>query len=210
MNGNEWNIWTEHHAALFQMHSDTDVKMFIAWRPLLDGYSLNELRAASNYLASNVQAFRTDHLRLLRLHIMGKRRDAQHLLDEARGEVSNVCDLCGGIGSVLVPHPACIRDGEFGPHPLSGRKEIAAVYCACERGRRGYEIQKTRASEDTRCKVMTCLGQYEIRNPGWMNQWKEYEAEKNAEIEARTLAAKADALHPLGNLVGRAFSQLTK
>lgn len=152
-NDSEWKEWVEFHSSLFGMDSKADAKLFRAWRGLLCGYALEELRSATVEMAENAEKSRADraaHYAYVKEIIKAKRSRAQAY---EKAPISE-CGVCGGSGYLDLPHWVSIKDGEW------GGKYTLMVCCDCSAGwERKRKEQK-----------MMSLGEYEVKNPGWKEQ----------------------------------------
>lgn len=207
----DWLTWTRHHAALFQLTSDADTNMLAAWRPLLDEYGAVELFAASNHIAANVAAFRTEHLRLIRQQIARQRTEKQRQYAEAQGETQGGCEDCGVSGWACVPHPVCVVNGEW-----QWPYRTTAIYCACPIGTnmrdRHERHEQARENDHRLFRLVMCwkMVEYELRFPGWRVWLRKRAEDVQTESRARALAAHADKVLPLASAVGEAYGKLVR
>jgi len=193
MTSNEYDSWLAHHKALFQLNTDADQHMFVAWWPLLKGYGISELTEASNHIATrSTKLYRTDHLGALRARISEKKRERFQREAEQQQNAEITCQVCFGTGMAIVPHSRWVVNGEWQANGNSW--PTAAVYCECVRGRVKYEAWTSFAQEksDRKLPVGMTLARYEHFNPNWNQQMTDRENAEKDEAHARRVAQAAD------------------
>ena len=174
MTNDEFKAWGKLHTTMFGM-DEPDKAMVASWRSALDSYSFEELKAASIELLSEAPTFRNEHVSGL-FRILGLKRARQTAAFAAQFDYKSVsCGVCQNTGYVLVPHPECVKDGEFVQGP-GGYKGTAVVTCSCHVG--GRKLQ----SFDEAPRRPLSLHAYEN---SVTNGWREMIEEKNAEDKAK-------------------------
>jgi hypothetical protein len=183
----DWAGWVEYHAVLFGLDGEGETRTLLAWRETFaaQGFTAEELRAASLHLARDPPRYREEHLRRLQEVIHGRRaavRRSADLLREAE-ESEWVCPHCHACGWASVPHPRFLVEGEWRADG-GGRLHTVAVLCSCNRGRREAELH-------AKAGPLT-LATYELRNPLWREQVAAAARARAAATDARRLAREAD------------------
>jgi hypothetical protein len=189
MTDDDWQEWAESHSTVFGMRFAEDLQMVASWRRFLDGYSLSELHTATGELAKNFPRSREQHITAL-LRILASRRAATSMayVEQSKHEVGQpmACSMCGGGGTVMVPHPRCMVDGEYIPGP-GGYKATAAVFCDCNTGRRKLATFSLE-------RPMT-LAEYETRyGQGWPDLLVEAEKERRGKHQMQMEASHVDKM----------------
>jgi hypothetical protein len=136
LSADDYAAWSQHHAALFGMHSRADAAMFSAWHAEFAacGYSRDELDEATRHCARESACTRWDMLQTIHRAIRDdrNRRAAISRRQTSAAGDRGVCDLCHDAAWVVVPHLAFVRDGEWIQHGAS--RPTMAVTCRCHRG----------------------------------------------------------------------------
>lgn len=204
MDESEWETWVAHHAALFQLHTDGDVLMFSAWRPLLEHFDVGELLDASDWLVmespgKNRTAFyRTDHLRQLIRFCQSRRAEAKARLENEPTE--RTCRVCSDIGLVAVPEPKTLVDGHW-----TAPWYTATVTCRCPAGLAKYHSMTAYAESKNRrgLRPMT-LDHYEaIICPDWRREMRRRD---QLRVQVATADAAAIAADAQAAVSGRNFA----
>lgn len=148
-------------------------------------------RSIFDVLALNSRPIRmADHFSLIRAEIVRRRSEA------AKTAIANYsekdlgqCVLCGGSGTVSVPHHRFATGERWRPYYSTGKKEIfptVGVVCSCDAGRRIVACQQS--NEDHK-KQMT-LDHYEnFVNGNWREQLAEQRERNRAIIETENMAS---------------------
>jgi len=168
--------------------NEADIAMVVSWRNALDSYSLAELKAASIELLKLAPTFRNEHVSGL-FRILGVKRAQQTKAFAAQrdDEFTGLrCSLCQNLGYVLVPHPQCVKDGEYIQGP-GGYKATAAVTCSCHRG-----ASKLQSFDQAKRRPMS-LHTYETTvTTGWQDMIDEKNKEDKGRAELQNQARLAD------------------
>jgi hypothetical protein len=187
MTNPEWAAWVDQHVTMFGMNKE-DIAMVASWRSALDAYSPAELKAASIELLKLAPTFRNEHVSGL-FRILGLKRAQQTKAFAAQRDDEYTgmrCSLCQQTGFVLVPHPQCVKDGEFIQGP-GGYKATAAVTCSCHVGAR-----KQQSYDESKYRPMS-LHAYETSiTMGWREMIEEKNGEDKARSELQSQARMAD------------------
>lgn len=201
MTVDDYEKWMEHHKALFQMHTDADQKMFVAWWPLLRGYALAELLDASNHLVTReVKTFKTEQLAAIRMRITQRRHEKFQAECAQDSFLSTACEMCGNTGFAIVPHLAFVIDGQW--QPLGNSFPTVSVHCSCSKGARlheavvryGQENEGKRKKDKQPVVVQLTLAGYEQKNQRWRDQVRDRESMLLEEEEAHQAAMEASGL----------------
>jgi hypothetical protein len=182
----DWAEWSDHHCRVFGFKWPDELDMVASWREFLGAYSTAELKAATMELVKDPPKFREPHVSGLMRCLANKRAAMQkaYVAQAAATHEPASCSTCAGVGTVHVPHPQCVIDGEYVVGP-GGYKAEAVVFCRCLIGERKL---RTYAGE----RPMT-LGEYEAEfGQGWAALLDESEAERNAARKLKTQAARVD------------------
>ena len=192
----EFDGWSGRHATIFGMLKPEERQMLNLWRPIFAGcgYTLAELRYATEMIARDPPKYRGEHLS--RIHsVIGELR--RKSVDEEMSALAAIgefeaCKNCQSLGWVFVPHPRFIVNWEWITCPGTAYKPLAAVTCSCDLGVRIASTHQKRRPMG--------LEQYEQRNPDWKLQTIEQEAAAAAlrKIVQYTIAVDRQ----LGKLVG--------
>lgn len=117
MTDQEFSRWAKHHMTLFGLSDRRDLDMLASWRRQLErlGFSEAELAEASERVALDPPGWKGGMLAALRRavesmrHVARMRAAAQR---KAESEiVGQVCEHCGGVGQVIVPHRLDVSHG---------------------------------------------------------------------------------------------------
>lgn len=204
MSDDEWAEWVVSHATMFGMRSADDDAMVNAWRPALNQYTPNELEAASVALLKDGPRFRDQHVAgLLRYLAMKRAQQAQAIAAQSdNGFTLAKCSVCQGGGYAIVPHPNCMKDGEFVAGP-GGYKTTVAVTCSC-----GIGFRKMQSFDAVEKKPMT-LADYEAKHGrGWPSLMDDWRDEKSRHYEMLRFARGNDK--KLGPMVAREIAKRMK
>lgn len=172
----EWYCtWAAYHAAQFAF-TEADQKAILAWGPQWSVmFAAEDLYDATATMAAdeNTPRWAADQRGLILRHAKTRRGRAvrEEAQQRAMGRKPN-CELCGGSGWVIVPHPGLDSDNQMNPHLhmpstdafsrlLEGSSVTMGVCCLCEDGVR------TRNGLEGRNKSPLCLDVYEARYPNW-------------------------------------------
>lgn len=191
MTDEDWSGWVKFYAPCFGLMGDSDAAMFAAWREVFEasGYTAEELHEAAKEIAKSPPRFRIDHLARIQSRIR-ERRFALRMQQEQRHEAMpgrERCEICEGVGWVVVPHIRFVADGEWiAPWPTM------AVACQCFKGQ--AIVTKARDAGIEKYIPMA-LGWYEGRNPSWFRQLNQRETLRQAEVRAKLASHGADRLH---------------
>lgn len=215
MTDEEFTTWNTHHARLFMMNTPADIELFIAWKPLVIPYDLQDFIEGSNYLATErSMSFRTTHLDIIRQRIHARLIDESRRRIEAEqgsyGEAD--CPSCFGSGVVSVPHPQNVHMGQWLP-PFAR----AGVFCHCSLGQakfaslgRALDEAKDARRQNVRLPAAPLAwAKYEALVPNWAELLDCRARQQRAEIEARQHARHADQVSPLAALLERSIKQVT-
>lgn len=198
----EFDTWAGRHATIFGMLKPEERQMINFWRPIFAGcgYTLAELRYATEMIARGPPKYRGEHLDRIHVVIGGLRKKSA---DEEMSALSAIeefeaCKNCRSAGWVFVPHPNFIVSGEWSTYLGTAYKPVAVVTCSCDRG--------VRISSTHQHKRPLGLEQYEQRNPDWKQQLVEQEA---ASAAIRKVVRHTIALdNQFGKLVGNIASHM--
>lgn len=128
------------------------------------------------------------HLRLWRKHFP---KQETHLTNHSHSEYVELeaCDLCEGLGIVVVPHPVSIHHGKV--EITKGWHEIGAS-CKCPKGRKIHADAISRADKmGSRAKPVS-MDSVEEKIPHWRELLKEGRAWQIGERERKRLAMEAE------------------
>jgi hypothetical protein len=205
MTDDEWEAWKTYHTVVFGFKGHEDDELMVdTWREFLAVYSVAELKAASMELVKDPPKFREPHISGLMRCLANKRAARQKAyVAQASAHEPASCSTCAGVGTVHVPHPQCVIDGEYVVGP-GGYKAEAVVFCRCLIGERKL---RTYAGE----RPMT-LGEYEAKfGQGWAALLDESEAERNAARKLKTQAARVDKANgPMKRSSAEILAELNK
>lgn len=166
MTREEYSLWTEFHASIFQLYTQEDQVMFGAWMTELIEFSLEDATEASKACASQPHKFRfrADHLAFLRPWLLNRVRDrmAIEAQKELESRVVSRCQTCAGVGIVIVPHSNCVRDGIW-IRPFN----TGAVACDCEKGKAAFQQARDEAFAKNCPSRLISISDYELRVPDW-------------------------------------------
>jgi hypothetical protein len=136
----EWfQAWTADYCVSFGLGADFADVMLRRWWPAFQAakYQQHELSAALQRVAAgaNPPRWPADHLPAVNSAIRDLRVNAAcDSVRETKAE-GQPCYVCNWSGLVMVPHPACVKDGDWVPPHYT-----ATVYCTrCGPGNRSYE-----------------------------------------------------------------------
>lgn len=218
MTDSEWDDWAGYHATLHRMTDAADLAMMSLWRDVFEasGYGADELREASIALATSGEGrWRSEHLESL-IQRVTQRRFQRMQLEQAeldQQHAAEECRQCSGSGLVTVPHPHCVRDGDF-CYPFY----TCVVACMCYRGeRKRQQNMATRSHHEEKVKarridtpapsVLPSIAEWELRHPGWQSLLEQREYKREVGRKARMATAAADSRRgPL--LIGQVLGEL--
>lgn len=180
-----WDDWAERHSTIFGLASDSDVAMLGEWTRLFAsaGFTPREMMEASDNLAlHDAPKYRSDHLR----ELPARARAARQARQPARTEAPSCgdCNLCGGVGRVIVPNRTLLAKGLMGTE---------AVLCRCPLGL-WFRNQLLDLKPPT-------LEVYEMEQPDWRDIEKRHAEVRQREASANYNASKLD--RTLGAIMGR-------
>jgi len=89
MTKDEWAAWVDCHTSMFGM-GEEDITMVVSWRPALEYYSIDELRAASAELLKQAPKFRNEHVTWFYRILAKARRTVRHFATTC------TCKTCRG------------------------------------------------------------------------------------------------------------------
>ncbi|GIW81473.1 MAG: hypothetical protein KatS3mg105_3280 [Gemmatales bacterium] len=176
---------------IFGLTFAEDTAMFAAWEAVFEanGYSLEELEAATNEIArsSTPPRTRAEHLAEIN-RIIRQRRRNQGVVNEdlSAKEVFWTCPDCDSCGWVTVPHPKAYVDGVWQPPFWS-----AAVTCHCLRGIQRLESYR---GGDSGIQVPMSLTAYEARFPNWREEWNRFVEGRRKLVKALDLSETTEKL----------------
>lgn len=192
----EYNAWTQHHSRVLGIADPINELTFQAWRKFFEvlDCGADDLEAASNHLgASGSSARPAEQLASItrflrdRISIEYKREAEQH--EQERGD----CVKCRGIGRVIVPHVAGLKDGEWRPVQKARSASTyytMAVLCDCALGR--WMRQKYDAEK---CPMF--IETYSLQNPRWPQQLRQRSLEYAMQVEATGVSPKAEEVQAI-------------
>lgn len=130
MTNRDWDRWVEHHSTVFGMQDRRELAMLNSWRDFFesDGYSTEELFAATEALTRDPPRFRSDHLGSIRRGVERHRHETRLRRAAERRESAegDTCPECSGTGFVIVPHRLDVSQGAWvAPY------RTFAVQCGC-------------------------------------------------------------------------------
>src|SRR5260370_12176398 len=110
----DFKRWARNHALIFGFTPEQELTV-LSWRDIFvaKAYTMDELRAATNALASRPPVYAGMHLAAIHDAIQSMRAVDYH--KEAQLTLRSECSLCGNSGRVTVPHIKGIKDGEWMP-----------------------------------------------------------------------------------------------
>ena len=182
--------WAAAHAVAFGLREQC-VGTLLAWGPVWSRlHAAEELHDATRRMvaAKDVPRFASDHRAVVLGHVQAHReRAARQAANRAENVAANTtCQVCGGAGLVVVPHPGLDAAGRWvgylaAPTPDANSRTdrrllglTAAVSCVCDRGRRSAEADRDRG------KPSLDIVAYEQQYP----QWQRVAAERAAVLHA--------------------------
>lgn len=172
--------WIDRHARAFGLDRDSDKEMLGEWASVFssDGYTPDELDAATTAMLSNPPRFRNEHLLAIHRSVKASRRPRQPIAEDYIGE----CVLCGNTAFVVVPHPAYVVNFEWIPP-----RYTAAVLCSCGLGRWMEPRLNDEAGEPGKRPKMLTLTEYVLRVGNWkeLMQQKEHSDSMNQRVFER-------------------------
>jgi hypothetical protein len=120
----EWDEFVEHLMALFDLGTEAEALRVGLWRPQLERFGLEELKAAATWISANraTNVYRWQLAQAIKERVLEARR-----LGGDRRRPLEHCELCGGSGWVCdLPQRDCIRNGAW-ESPWA----TEAVRCPC-------------------------------------------------------------------------------
>lgn len=198
----EYAAWAKHHATIFGIYDEKEVVTLLSWEHVL-GATPAELTDATNFLAKNqgmISSFKgkmSGHLDALIARLNDQRAQQSSQDQREREHDFGTCETCGSSGWVQVPHPKCIREGQW--VPLAKARAGASYYtcvvlCSCALGRWTGGRRKPGPNGE---QALT-LESYSARNPGWRRQlqdrYDQERAERNALAELQPITPQIQRL----------------
>ena len=197
-----YDDWAVAHCIAFGF-GDEQAKTVFAWGPVFTAlFTSAELAAATGLLLRSADAprFASDHrAAVIRAVEAGRLSSTRRAAAEA---APSGCEVCGGLGQVIVPHPGLTDDGREWRATLrmpsadpSGVARTSAVCCVvCEAGRRA------RTSTEAAGRPQMTMAQYEHRYP----YWREVQFEREQVLRARQTAPTTADVKRLNDLLAKA------
>jgi hypothetical protein len=198
MTRDEFDLWAIDYCNLFRLKPESLIGTLETWFEAFDANhcTTNELKLALAAMRRNPPEYDREHFRVLSLHVRHLRAEQSAAMVRAasqpKEEEYGICDLCGSTGWVTVPHPRCVREGDFWPPHYE-----LAVYCRCGLGRWFYDNHSD-MREAMRRQGRTpgvSIDVYEAWNPKWREQLEHRRHVEDTEWRA-IKADKARSLVP--------------
>lgn len=200
----ELSQWANNHASVFGMLKSEEKQMIKLWQPIFVsmGYTLEELRYATQELARNPPVYRNEHLKSIH-NIIGRLRKQADDEDRTAWDAIDsfeACKHCGNCGWVSVPNLRYVINGGWRIYPGTVYKPTFVVTCSCNAGKR---IANTHTGK----KQSMALEQYDERNPNWRQQLLDYHDALQATRKVERQTAELD--RSFGKLVGGVAEKLS-
>jgi hypothetical protein len=162
----DWYLdWAEAHCTAFGFRDDA-MRTVLAWRPVFGQlFTAADLLAATRHLLASPDAprFAADHRAAIIRAVEAGRTAARRKATQADPPAG--CEVCGGCGLVIVPHPGLADDGRWykwlrmPKDDPRGLTRTAGVACVCVRG------ASTAAAAEAAGRPMLTLVRYEQHYP---------------------------------------------
>lgn len=194
MTQEEYILWADFHASIFQLHTVEDQAMFKAWMSELIEFELADATEASKACASQPHKFRfrSDHLAFLRPWLLNRVRDrmAIEAQKELQARVRQSCQICGDAGILIVPHRSCVREGIWIKPFLTG-----AVACVCEKGKSAFNQAREEAFKKSNPSRLIEISDYERLYPEWRAMMEAHDQAVKNRKHQRDATSYADQKH---------------
>jgi hypothetical protein len=202
MSDTEYTEFTHAYLVLFPVTgTGKDVReMLVFWSRSIQEFGFPEAMTALEEVSgdpSMKQSWRANHLGMLKASVMKNRHARQRAEREEldRRYQATACRDCGGVGTVSVPHPHCIVDGDW----IYPYYEVC-VFCSCIRGQlRRQSCEPHLAAKHLRLTAYGSIGEYENMYPEWqaiVQDRKEKRAAEQAGTEYARIADKNAPVDP--------------